>query len=471
MKRFWLVLLLVMAFSTSVFAADVKFTGSFYAAGMYQDNTFTDKDVASNASTAFYYQRLRVQMDFVATPYLKLITRFDAMERVWGNTRSAPGVNPGIPYNLRYDFDSYGTRAENENIAFDWAYIWYASKIGLWSVGIQEDGAWGTVFANNARPEGKIAWMLVKMPVIAGLQIVKLAENDSNYINGYTPAEDADVDKYQGYVIYNFSKGQVGVLGVYQRWQEGSFVVPLTGAATDLLSGNLFVLMPYAKLKFGPVAIEAEVDYAWGEMEWADGIATDDIKIRNLEAYIDALADFGMFYVGGTLAFMDGDKQSTADKLEGGILSGGRDWNPCLMMFNWDRFYWANNIIGPAAVVGTTNMGAPMNNAYFAQIRAGVRPVAALDIMMSISYADAVRTPALNTRFATGNPAGVSIDNGNNEEYGWEVDVTATYKITNNLTYMLGGGYWFVGDYYKGITKLADTDDNFIVLNKLTLTF
>jgi len=40
MKRLFLVLLslgLVMVFSTSVFAADVKFSGSFYAAGMYQD--------------------------------------------------------------------------------------------------------------------------------------------------------------------------------------------------------------------------------------------------------------------------------------------------------------------------------------------------------------------------------------------------------------------------------------------------
>ncbi len=46
MKRFWLVLLalgMLFAFSSSVFAADVKFTGSFYAAGMYQDKTSSDE--------------------------------------------------------------------------------------------------------------------------------------------------------------------------------------------------------------------------------------------------------------------------------------------------------------------------------------------------------------------------------------------------------------------------------------------
>ena len=42
MKRFWLVLLslgLIAAFSTTVFAVDVKFSGEYYAAGMYLDRT------------------------------------------------------------------------------------------------------------------------------------------------------------------------------------------------------------------------------------------------------------------------------------------------------------------------------------------------------------------------------------------------------------------------------------------------
>ncbi len=37
-------------------------------------------------------------------------------------------------------------------------------------------------------------------------------------------------------------------------------------------------------------------------------------------------------------------------------------------------------------------------------------------------------------------------------DYGYEVDLTATYKITNNLSYMLGAGYLFTGEYYKGAT-------------------
>ena len=474
MKRFWLVLLalgMLFAFSSSVFAADVKFTGSYYAAGMYIDDLSVMKDNTGKPATAFYYQRLRVNMEFIATPALKLVTRFDALERIWGGPRSGAGVVPGVPYNLRWDYDSYGTRAENENIAFDWAYIRYASKIGLWQVGIMEDGAWGTKFADNARPEGKITWLAPFGPVVVGAQIIKLAENNQTALFT-TTASDQDIDKYQGFVIYNFKGGSVGLLGVFQKFHEGGFIPPLAGTATDILGGDLYILMPYLKAKFGPVAIEAEVDYAWGKMKWDNIPGASSVKIDNLQAYVDAVADLGMFYVGGTLAFIDGDKQSTRNKIEGGILSGGRDWNPCLMMFNWDRFYWAGNIFGPTApVVGTLNNGAPMSNAYFAQLRAGVRPVADLDIMASLSWAKAVRTPALNTVFATGNPAGVSIDLGNNKEYGYEVDVTATYRITNNLSYMLGGAYWFVGDFYKGLGETQKVQDNYLLINKLTLTF
>jgi len=140
MKRFALILLalgLVAAFSTTVFALDVKFSGEYYAAGMYLDKTSLNKDsylkgtppaiVASNVSTAFYYQRLRVKTDFIVSPGLKLITRFDAMERIWGANRSPVGTTLAA--------DSAGTRAENENIAFDWAYVEYKSPIGLFSAG------------------------------------------------------------------------------------------------------------------------------------------------------------------------------------------------------------------------------------------------------------------------------------------------------------------------------------------------
>ena len=78
MKRLWLFLLslaLVIVFGASAFAVDVKFSGEYFAAGMYQDKTNFMKNGYTNfppeygdggPSTAFYYQRLRMKTEFIS---------------------------------------------------------------------------------------------------------------------------------------------------------------------------------------------------------------------------------------------------------------------------------------------------------------------------------------------------------------------------------------------------------------------
>jgi len=393
---------------------------------------------------------MRIRAEFIASPALKLVTQFDAMERMWGHVRST------VPLVTANDVDSYGTRAENENIAFDYAYVWYASKIGIWEVGIMEDGVWGTVFGDNSEPEGKIKYTFIKMPFIAGLQIVKLNEFSDNAVNA-SVYSDRDVDKYQGFFIFNWKGGQAGLLGIFinNRSLKPNFWPAVASSYTQ----QVFGAQPYVKAKFGPVAVEAEAWYLTGKvMKWQDEvpvIVRNDIDLSAWSVYVNAVADFNMFYFGGTFAYLSGDDDTTTDKIEGGpgTVNGGRDWNPCLIMFNWDRNYWA----GAMAGYGATADSGVMTNAYFGQLKAGVRPISDLDIALSVAYAKADKLP---TGYFE-------------KDYGWEVDVTATYKITNNLSYMLGAGYLFTGDYYEA-TRAVITDnveDNFIVLNKLTLTF
>ncbi len=71
-------------------------------------------------------------------------------------------------------FASAGTTAENENIAFDWAYIQYVSPIGTFLVGYQQDGAWGTVFGDNSVPLAKIQYVIRTGPVTAGAYAGKI---------------------------------------------------------------------------------------------------------------------------------------------------------------------------------------------------------------------------------------------------------------------------------------------------------
>jgi len=211
-----------------------------------------------------------------------------------------------------------------------------------------------------------------------------------------------------------------------------------------------FLFTPYAMAKIGPVTLQAELNYATGESEMESG--SGDVDIESWSGWVDATATFAPVYVGATVAYVSGDDPDSADKNEG-ALDGGRDWNPCLIMFNYyDTYNW----VGPISGYDNSVVNGGMKNAWFFQGRVGVKPVPQLDVMMSVSYAVADEKP---TYYA-------------DDTYGTEIDLTGAYKITNNLSYMLGIGYLFTGDYFKGYDSPGtDIDDNYMVVNKLTLTF
>jgi hypothetical protein len=449
MKRFWLVMLslgLVLAFSAQAFAVDVKFSGSFYAAGMYLDKTSLQNTTAvsgsDNVSTAFYFQRLRVQTDFIVSPGLTLVTRFDAMERAWGAPRSLASTTLAL--------DSAGTTAENENIAFDWAYINYKSPIGSFDVGIMNDGSTGTIFGNSLAPAARIKYSLPIGAFTLNAAITK--SKDYSYTAKYaTTKTDLDSDKYGIEGVYAWKDGKAGINVNYYRKADKK------AESADGYLVKYFLFTPYVIAKIGPVDIQAELNWATGTRYYESDTSTKgDRQLSEITGWIDATATFNPVYFGATVAYVSGDDPNTTDKYEGGDIDGGRDWNPTLIMFNYyDRGYWVGALSGYNS---TTNSGA-MSNAWFGQGRVGVRPIAALDIMASLSYAQADKKP--------GTGASAILNNS----YGWEVDVTGTYKITNNLSYMMGVGYWFVGDYYKGTSNANTLRDNYMLINKLTLTF
>ena len=469
MKKFWLVLLslgLIMAFSVSALAVDVKVSGEYYAAGLYLNKTGVwdghesgdDNDV-TNPSTAFFYQRLRVGTDFIVSPCLKLVTRFDAMERIWGGARSGYGGNPDDDDDYSY---SAGTRAENENIAFDLVYIDYTSPIGQFKVGYQPDMVWGTVFADfaNGNPAGQIQYIKNIGPFTIEAIYAKEVDNSWSAVSAGSQdatRTDRDLDVYKLGGIYNFKGGEAGALLLWARdaTNRGS-----RGSHNDLdqnYLSNVYVFDPYVKAKIGPVALQAEAQYWFGDMAKYEGYVAnaENVSIGALSVFLDATANFGIFNVGGSAAYLSGDDTSTDDKVEGGINTAGLDWNPCLILFNNDLRYWVRTD-GMSRHGYAPALDDVMSNAWFFQGRAGVKPLPQLDIMLAVSYAQADKRP-------------YDVPNGT---YGTEIDLTGTYKITNNLSYMLGAGYLFTGDYFKGdCDNGPKVVDDFILINKLTLTF
>ncbi|PKN04388.1 MAG: hypothetical protein CVU74_07155, partial [Deltaproteobacteria bacterium HGW-Deltaproteobacteria-9] len=100
------------------------------------------------------------------------------------------------------------------------------------------------------------------------------------------------------------------------------------------------------------------------------------------------------------------------------------------------------------------------------QLYAGFKPVKQANIQLSAAYAYADKKP----RQFMGAVSAANLEY-QSDKYGTEVDLTFKYKLFDNLEYMIGGAYLFAGDYFKGIDSAYKVKDNYLLMNKLTLSF
>jgi hypothetical protein len=56
-------------------------------------------------------------------------------------------------------------------------------------------------------------------------------------------------------------------------------------------------------------------------------------------------------------------------------------------------------------------------------------------------------------------------------DIGNELDISATYKIYDNLSYMIGFAYLWAGDAFKGSNSGASIDNDYLLTHKRTLAF
>ena len=130
-----------------------------------------------------------------------------------------------------------------------------------------------------------------------------------------------------------------------------------------------------------------------------------------------------------------------------------------------------------SAPYGTTNY---MDNVWFYQAYVGVKPMAKLDLKAAVSYAQADKKPKMcvgsTGDICNATTGGAGVSGQTNQEfvgntYGTELDVTAAYSIYDNLTYTVGVGYLWAGDYWKGYDSTVQVKDNYILMHNLTLAF
>jgi len=437
MRKFWMVLLalgLVVAFSMPAFAAvDGKFSGSLRMRGWYDDNLLSlDKDKNTGAGPRqFYDNRLRMQPEFKIAEGLVLTTRFDALEKKWGQTLTT----------------------NNESLSFERAYVTFDTKGGRFMVGYQEDRAFGTVFGNSAGSKPMIKYFL---PLGDFTLIAAIEKGYEDTTNAGT-AIDADVDIYDLGFVYKFKGGDAGLM--FQNYRDARQKLN----AANAYNRNLYIFDPYVKMKFGSVYFEAEGLYATGDYAKYEnspaGVAptASDKKFEHTGLYLMANVDLAPMYFGGLFAYGSGDDGSDADKKKSGLfqlLSLNQAVNVSLMLMSYEYVNQVGARTGDAT--NTNPISYYGDNIWLYQVFAGVKPMKELDIKAAITYAYVDKKPAA---------AYVS------DKIGTEFDLTATYKIYDNLSYMVGFGYLWVGDYFKGTNTAAVTANDYLVMHQLLLSF
>jgi hypothetical protein len=457
MKKFWILLLsigFIIAFTMPAAAVDVKFNGSYTVQGNYEDNsTLSDP----HGGLSYVWQRLRVGTTFRVEDGLTLTTRFDALEKIWGAPRTA--YNPASvtnPTGTGYSSTNPTPYAvtDAENIQFQHAYVTLNSLIGVFNVGYMTQGTWGTAFGDTGEQDygARIKWDLTTGPFTWGARWDKV---EGPKVPAFI---EHDYEKYSVLGVYKWSKGDAGLQITYY----------LSSANADDTSAGkgyrakYWQFQPYAKAKLGPVYIEGELGFLTGrDREYIiETAANPNRDISGWRGYLMANVDLAPAYIGAVVFYASGDDINTPKKNEGGAKIG-TDFSPCLILVNYDLTKWNNAALGSRLTTGGVGAngitaGSNVDNILAYQVYGGIKPMPKLDIKASV-------TSASLDQNAVANQISKSIGN--------EFDVTATYKIYDNLSYMVGFGYLWAGDAFKGANTAAKINDDYLLTHKLTLNF
>ena len=386
-------------------AVDVDFSGDYTVKGFYTSHWDLDKDTASNAYMNMCFS---LETVFKASDILSVTTNFDALDGVWGE-------NTG-----------------KTNTDFTRAYMTIKAPIGTFSVGRMIAGVWGTSFLDDEVDRDRIKYVkkIDNLTLYALFQ--KNAENDD--ATGPADASDEDSDTYY-------------LLGKYKAESTTSgLLLAFTNNKTNPdATTHVYTAIPYFVSKFGPLAVQGELGYKWGETDYdAD---QDDLDIKKLAYNLEATYNFGPASVMAGYAFVSGDDDATDDENSayGGV---GADWEK-LFILTYDEDP-VNNLgnVGNLTAIGDYGAKIIYGGATFS-------PLDNLELGVVVGMADADEVQLRNQE----------------DDIGVEYDLTLNWQIYDNLTYTAIAAFLDAGDIWKGGVADEEIENTYALFHQLELAF
>ena len=426
MKKFTIIglaICLAFALAGPATAVDVDFSGNYTVDGNYVSHWNLNDESASNA---FMKMCFSLKTVFKASDILSVTTEFDALDGVWGE-----------------DDDN------KENLDFTRAYMTIKAPIGTFFIGRQKAWAFGTSFLDYEGEADRIKYVkkIDNLKIIAIIQ--KNKEQDGALDDDGEPVNDVsdkDSDTYYLAGIYKMENTTVGLLGAF-----------VNDKTNDNMTKHVYVALPYFVSKFGPLAIQGELRYNWGETEFdsvaAGGTGDPDLDIKQLAYNLEATYNFGPASVMAGYAFVSGDNDGADDNEDSKHGYGvGNDWGK-LFILTSDKDVLVD-------LGGFGNLSKDGNCTYGAKIIYGgatFSPLENLELGVVVGTADADEVKA-----------------GVEDDYGVEYDFTLNWQIYDNLTYSAVVAFLSAGDFYKdqmAVGDQANFDDTYALFHQLELSF
>ena len=348
-------------------------------------------------------------------------------------------------------------------------YMDYASPIGKVRLGRTPAGTYGTNFQDANKRGDRIMWYpsFLEKPWSAILYIEKSVDQRSTSTttttapagggavttttttNFATYQSDADSDKYVARLYYNTDTMDTGVHYHYAR--------DMTTPATNVDSDVKHELTAYGKFKMDNFFLNAELTHTFGGREYDN--VTPALADRDYDSWsgmaqvggkFDALTPSLMyFYAQGQDRNADGNGNDIENAL--GTAGTGDQFEPLYILTGRHTGMLNNDIFNVSADV-------------LEMRKSGVHAVvAAADYAVSnqLSLHGAIGwAQADEERYA-----------GQDDEYGWEYNVGAAYKLLDNLTYEAHFGYLDTGDFFNYDSPTDITENVYLMTHSLTMTF
>lgn len=430
---------LAAGIATSASALELKVKGDYTVDGFYIDNA------AGAAPTSATGGGKGLKLASAAN----VETSSDAWLQHMFNIEAEMIVNDKISMMSRVRLISWGSVwgsqddtaiADGNNMSIERLYMVYKSPVGIWEIGRRPAGAWGLSFVDDSTNGDRIFWKSGKLfgeafSTYAFYQ--KFVENEA-----YSGTlDDTDSDYIEVAASMKGGWGTSTLAYGLNLNNTGSTVV--TGFET-----TLHRFKGVGQFKFGGnMGLDTEFDYKWGEKDFTAAAGVDqDLSqfafIADLNATVDALTGHAMyFHVSGDNNTLDKDLESYG--------GSGPDFEPLYILTGV-----FGNILNQDQ--GASTFGTPARTAGANALVLTGDYAVSKDLTLHAGFGYAMADKELA---------------GYEDDYGFEYNAGAAYKLVDNLIYAVHLGYLDTGDFFKLGTTTNETNNIFLASHHLTMSF